>query len=78
MNDTSRLDALRKQPKFDNINQAKTVINSTELTFKQKLEQVKALEEMSSGLEGELFGDVYSSLHLEAVTPEDVALISSE
>lgn len=78
MNDTSRLDALRKQPKFDNINQAKTVINNTQLTFKQKLEQVKALEEKSTGLERELFGDVYSSLHLEAVTPEDVALISDE
>jgi hypothetical protein len=52
------------------------VINDAELSFSEKVDRVQALEDMSSGFELELFGEVYSSLHSLAQTQEDINLIS--
>jgi hypothetical protein len=71
------LEKLRQQPKsHENVQAAAAVINDAELSFSEKVDRVQALEDMSSGFELELFGEVYSSLHSLAQTQEDINLIS--
>jgi len=73
----NRLDVLRQQPSRVNVTKAIAVLNNDSLTFKQKHQQIQDLEDLSAGHELELFGDVYSSLHLQAVTKADIALITN-
>jgi hypothetical protein len=71
------LETLRQQPKNrDNVRAAVEAINNTELSFSEKFERVQQLEDNSKGFELALFGDVYSSLHTMAITPEDINLMS--
>lgn len=73
-----RLNALRKKTSHVNIDKALAVLNNGSLKFFEKHKQIQDLEDLSTGNELELFGDVYSSLHLQAVTDADVALISGD
>lgn len=60
--------------KYPLVDQAYEVINS-DLPFAEKVKQVDALDKQTKGIEREIFGDVYSSLHLEANTTDDLALV---
>lgn len=71
-----RLDKLRQKPSSINIDNALAVLNNDSLPFFEKHKQIQALEDLSTGYELTLFGDVYSSLHLQVVTNADRALIS--
>ena len=71
------LETLRQQPKSrDNVRAAVEAINNTELSFSEKFDRVQQLENISKGVELELFSDVYSSLHALATSPEDIQLMS--
>lgn len=71
------LDKLRQQKvSRTNANEAVSVINDKSLSFSEKLIRVQSLESTSSAAEQVLFAEVYSSLHLLAVTQEEINLMA--
>lgn len=77
------MDMLEKMRKskplnYESLDKAFTIVNDEQLTFSDKVAQVEQLERQASGQEAELFGDVYSTLHLLAESEEDIRLISGQ
>lgn len=73
----SMVDKLRQQQtRRVNVEQAVEVINNPRLSFQEKLDQVQALEDLSSGFELTMFDEIYSSLHNMAQTEDEIKLVS--
>ncbi|OUR89890.1 hypothetical protein A9Q81_20750 [Gammaproteobacteria bacterium 42_54_T18] len=74
------LERIRKSKplNYESLDKAFAIVNDEQLTFSNKVAQVEQLERQAKGQEAELFGDVYSSLHLLAKSEEDMRLISGK
>jgi len=60
-------------PLFD---KAFALVNNYNLSFKQKIVHIDKLNDLASGKETELFGDVYSSLSTLAASIDERKLLS--
>lgn len=74
------LEKMRKSKplNYELLDEAFAIINDEQLTFSDKVAQVEQLARQANAQEAELFGDVYSSLHLLAKSDEDMRLISGQ
>jgi hypothetical protein len=73
----SMIETLRQQQtRRVNVEQAVDVINNPRLSFQEKLIQVQALEDLSTGFELTMFDEIYSSLHNMAQTKDEIKLVS--
>jgi len=63
---------------YELLDKAFAIVNDEQLPFSDKVAQVEQLERQANAQEAELFGDVYSSLHLLAKSEEDIRLISGQ